>query len=278
MSFWILLQILVDIVLIASLVGLWIKLNRPAKDDPRLSRGLQLLQSKISVIEDLGDRTEVQVQQLTQLLEQKAREVQAQVQQADRQIKNIDTSMNRSLEVAKIFQDKIPHQEIIERQNTVKYVKAARMAHQGASVEEISRAVDLSLGEIEFISKVNRDQLQFSEADLPDWVEDSNLQGNTLQSAQFSQVMPQFEATSSVSARPPVHSKDVEGQALADLGNQFRKALITPEVVPTPSVRRPPPEGPVVQARSAAPQGRVSHTGEVRRVIFPKVDISGNLG
>ncbi|MGZ3797965.1 MAG: DUF2802 domain-containing protein, partial [Pseudobdellovibrionaceae bacterium] len=157
MSFWVLLQVLVDLILIAGCVGVWIRLQRPPKDDPRLSKGLQLLQSKIAVLEDLSDRTELQVQQLTSLLEQKVRQIQQEVQNSDKQLLKIDQSMHKSLEVAKIFQDRIPHSEIVERQSTIKYVKAARLAHQGVSVSEIASQVDLSLGEIEMIAQVNKD-------------------------------------------------------------------------------------------------------------------------
>lgn len=136
MSFWVLLQILVNLVFVAGLVGAWIRLGRPQKDDPRLSKGLQLLQSKIAVLEDLSDRTETQVNQLTALLEQKVKDIQFKIQAADKQIAKIEQSMQKSLEVAKIFQDKIPHTEIIERQNTVKYVKAARLAHQGVRLKK----------------------------------------------------------------------------------------------------------------------------------------------
>ena len=109
------------------------RLKRPPKDDPRLSKGLQLLQSKISVLEDLSDRTEVQVAQMTKLLELKAGQVQKKVQQAELQIRKVEVAMAKSKEVAEIFQDKIPHDEIVERKNTIKYIQAARLAHQGAS-------------------------------------------------------------------------------------------------------------------------------------------------
>ncbi|MCB0384570.1 MAG: DUF2802 domain-containing protein, partial [Bdellovibrionales bacterium] len=64
---------------------------------------------------------------------------------------------------------KIPHEEIIERQNTIKYVRAARMAHEGASLAEIAQEVALPMGEIEFIAKVNKDRLMFDEGSLPEW-------------------------------------------------------------------------------------------------------------
>jgi hypothetical protein len=169
---WALIQIVFDIFIAVGLFTVVMRMNRQPKDDPRLSRGLQLLQSKIAVLEDLSDRTEVQVNQLTAILEQKAREVQAKVQLAEQHVHELRVSMERSLEVAKIFQDKIPHQEIIERQSTMKYVQAARLAHQGLSVDEIASQVDLPKGEIEFIAKVNRDQLMFNEEQLPMWAKD----------------------------------------------------------------------------------------------------------
>src|SRR3974390_2342837 len=98
---------------------LWLRLKRPPQDDPRLSRGLQLLQSKITVLEDLSDRTDAQVKQLTQILDQKTRYIQDKIVQAEQQILRVDQSMQKSLEVAEIFQDKIPHEEVVERKRTV---------------------------------------------------------------------------------------------------------------------------------------------------------------
>lgn len=168
-----LIQVVFDIFLALGFFVILMRMSRAPKDDPRLSRGLQLLQSKIAVLEDLSDRSEVQVNQMIALLEQKAREVQAKIQLAEQQVNAIRVSMDRSLEVAKIFQDKIPHHEIIERQNTLKYVQAARLAHQGMSVDEISQSIDLPKGEIEFITKVNKDQLMFEEDCLPWWARDN---------------------------------------------------------------------------------------------------------
>jgi len=41
------------------------------------------------------------------------------------------------------------------------------------SAEQIATRVDLPKGEIEFIAKVNRDQLTFNEEELPVWAEDA---------------------------------------------------------------------------------------------------------
>lgn len=256
MSFWVLLQVIVNIVLIAAVIGLWIRLQKPAKDDPRLSRGLQLLQSKISVLEDLSDRTETQVNQLTALMEHKVKEIQQQILRADKAIQKIDISMGKSMEVAKIFQDRIPHKEIIERQQTIKYVKAARMAHSGATPEEISREVDLSIGEIEFIAKVNRDQLQFSEEDLPAWA----TEGDSVEAAP-ARVEPQLLAKSEDILQVPNVNL-----SLSELGNRFRQAV--------QSSTTPPPPQPEPEIRASTSDGK---TVSVKKVVFPRVNVNNNL-
>jgi hypothetical protein len=180
---WTLIQIALNFAFALGIFVIVMRMNRAPKDDPRLSRGLQLLQSKISVLEDLSDRTENQVNQLIAILENKSREVQAKVQLAENHVREIRVSMERSLEVAQIFQDKIPHQEIIERKNTIKYVQAARLAHRGMSPEEIAKEVDLPKGEIDFIASVNREQLIFNEDQLPEWAKGGAVQVEPLAAA-----------------------------------------------------------------------------------------------
>lgn len=169
MSVWTLLQIVFNLFVFVGMAALWMRLRRPPQDDPRLSRGLQLLQTKITVLEDLSDRTDAQVKTLTSLLDQKNRMLQNKILEAEQQVLKIDHSMHKSMEVAEIFQDKIPHQEILERQRTVEYVKAARMANSGLSVEQISESVHLPREQVELIAKFNREQLMFDESALPDW-------------------------------------------------------------------------------------------------------------
>ncbi len=175
MSLPVFLQILANVAFTTGLFVAFARLRRPAKDDPRMSKGLQLLSSKIAVLEDLSDRTESQVQQMLLLLDQKSKELQSKIALADQQVAAVRQSMAQSLEVATIFQDKIPHSEIIERQNSVKYIRAARLAHAGVSVADIAREVDLPLGEIEFIAKVNHENLSFREEELPAWAREPQL-------------------------------------------------------------------------------------------------------
>ncbi len=191
MSFPMFFQILTTLVFAVGFFVIFARLRRPAKDDPRLSKGLQLLSSKIAVLEDLSDRTEHQVQQMLNLLDQKSKELQSKISLAEQQVAAVRQSMNQSLEVAQIFQDKIPHNEIIERQNSVKYIKAARLAHAGVSVEDIARDVDLPMGEIEFIAKVNQESLSFREEDLPAWAREPEVELMTsLGGSEASQQMP----------------------------------------------------------------------------------------
>jgi len=290
-TFWGLVQIFVDLILLTSAGFMWIKLHRPAKDDPRMSRGLQLLQSKISVLEDLSDRTETQVTQLTKLMEQKCRDIQNVIFQAEKEIQKIEAAMGKSLEVAKIFQDKIPHQEIIERQNTIKYVKAARLAHQGVAIDEIASQVELSRGEIEFIAKVNREQLQFSEEDLPEWAKEENLAQTPMMTADdLMEPLVQKPVTTHFANERAQHEAQ---QSLSNLGNQFRQAFNGAQVPQTfaPPVISPVPVAPQVHAQTQAPTPKTTAAvqqsyqpkasrddGIVRKVVFPKIEVNNNLG
>lgn len=287
MTFSVLLQVFVDLVLLAMVGFLWVKMIRPQKDDPRLSRGLQLLQSKIAVLEDLSDQVETQVQQITALIEAKGREVQTQITAAEKQIAKIQESMNKSLEVAQIFQDRIPHQEIIERQNTVKYVKAARLAHGGASLDEIAEQVDLSRGELELIAKVNKEQLQFSEEDLPEWAKkDSGPE--TLTDANVAAENFAASLQGELESQPLARAQDKVQVSLSSLGERFRQALPsdeTTDLTATAPAAANSRKGPSIEmpAKPTPPPSRETATTtsgksvEIQKVIFPRVDMTDHL-
>jgi len=178
MSAWSVLQVALDFLFVAGIALCVLKMRTRREEDPRLSYGLKLLQNKIAVLEDLSDKTEVQVKQLVALLEKKMADLQKQITHADSQMGRIDQAMNKSMEVAQVFQEQIPHQEILDRQFTNKYINAARLAHQGLSRDQIQQKVDLPQAELDLIVKVNRDNLQFSEEHLPAWVEKHPLEQN----------------------------------------------------------------------------------------------------
>jgi mannose/fructose/N-acetylgalactosamine-specific phosphotransferase system component IIB len=295
-SFWVLLQILVNMILLAGVAFVWVKLQRPPKDDPRLSRGLQILQSKISVLEDLSDNTEKQVQQAIHLIDRKINDLQEKILESSRQIELIESSRTRSMEVAKIFQDKIPHQEIIERQNTIKYVKAARLAHQGLNVDEIAKQVDLSRGELEFIAKVNRNQLQFSEADLPDWAHDPSdfskeaaaTEAQPLHRAS-AQLAPTKDATMSAlgqkfrqvvgaagfDSTQPIQTNHEKPTVTFNANTSTTNLAAQPQQSYSSSQRRtvsPPPAEDFEYASNAR-----GETVKVKKMVFPRVNLNNNL-
>lgn len=225
MSIWNYLQISMDVFFLVGIGVVWIRLNRPAKEDPRLSRGLQLLQSKISILEDLSDRTDSQVKQMLKLLEKKGSQVQEAIMSAKETVGLIEQSMNKSMEVAEIFEDKIPHEEIIERQSSKKYIEAARLAHEGLSPEEIAKKVSLDVAEIEFIAKVNKDRLMFSEDDLPKWAQKE--EASMGMEMDISAMLPKKAKISDGFERnfeKAFESPEVSMDHLEELGKKFRDA------------------------------------------------------
>ena len=249
MTAWILFQILLNFLVLTLISILWFRALRPAKEDPRLSRGLQLLQSKIAVLEDLIDRTDQQGQTLMSLMESKAQDIKARLAEAESQINRIEEARRKSLEVARIFQDKIPHEELLQMQKSQKYVKAAKLANAGVALHEIAKQVDLSIGELEFVTKINKDELQFSEADLPDWIEKVEVIPERPKSK-----VPLFQKT--------------PNQQLEELGVKFRQAL-TPVQASAASVTTKDSMNAANGPSSF--QSEVASKSVVKKVIFPKV-------
>ncbi len=257
------LLILINVCLAVGILLLLKKRNSPTKEDPRLSKGLQLLQSKISILEDLSDRTDKQVNDLCALLDRKIKDVQTVIAKGERQNQLIRKSMQKSLEVAKIFEDKIPHEEILERQNQKKYIEAARLAHKGMSVAEIAKKTGLPQAEVRLIVKVNKDNLRFEEEKLPPWaqqIEDKFEEDDDeeLVTRDFSNV---FE------------NRDFKKE-MQDLGERFRQveseiqeSLVNPEKPDKEKISEY-----TSYSFSNSEEDKVFH-----KVEFPKVDPNQNL-
>ena len=103
------------------------------------------------------------------------------------------------------------------------------MAHQGLEVDEIAAQVDLSRGEIEFIAKVNREQLMFCEDSLPEWAntdEDlspgANQDFSDVDNISFMKPL-QRENTSDISSIFEVPRTD--NDAMKKLGDAFKAAV-----------------------------------------------------
>lgn len=175
MNYWLLTLSLLNVLLMAYVAFTHLSKNKNKAEDQRLTKGLQLLQNKISILQDLSDKTDEQVRKWVHLIEQKSQSVQGQLLRSDEKISQIESALSKALDVSKIFYEQVPHAEMVERQKTSKYVQAARLANQGFSAEQINQKVDLSMAEIEMIIKLNRDELQFAEEQLPAWVQSAAL-------------------------------------------------------------------------------------------------------
>ena len=156
MSVWVLLQIVVNLFLVSGVVVCLVRTFREPKDDPRLTQGLRLLQSKISILEDLSDHTENQVKQLMMLLDKKLQEVRGTMQQVNHSMGEVDRSIEKSKKMAEAIQKEMTHDNIVEKKLENKYIQAAQMAHQGFSVEEIVSKLSLPKAEVELIAKINK--------------------------------------------------------------------------------------------------------------------------
>ncbi len=174
MNVWLLTLALMNLLLIIFIAFNYFIRNKSHQDDQRLTKGLQLLQNKISILQDLSDKSDEQVRRWVHLIEQKSNDVQSKLMQSDEKIEQIEAVLSKALDVSKIFYDQVPHAEIVERQKTSKYVQAAKFANQGFTADQISQKIDLNTAEIEMIIKMNKENLQFSEENLPAWVNQMN--------------------------------------------------------------------------------------------------------
>lgn len=160
MTIWGLIQVVIDIFLFVGLFVCIVRSPRTSKDDPRLSRGLQLLQSKISVLEDLSDKTDVQFQKMMSVIEQKVLEVQQAVATAERQLFQLQDATAKGIETTRLVQTGLGAEQVIERHTNEVYARAAQLAFEGRSIDEICEKLELSRGEVELIVKFNRDSLR----------------------------------------------------------------------------------------------------------------------
>ncbi len=269
-----LILIIFQVVSVAAIATLWVRITKiQNQEDQRLSKGLQLLQSKLAVLEDLSDRTEIQVNQLIAILEGKIKDIQAKLIDADKMIGKIDKSISKSLEVANIFQDKIPHQEILERQYTKKYVKAAQMAHAGQSVEQIASVIDLTRGEVELIVKLNRDHLQFEASELPEWAKEE-LDAEDMQELDLN-VPTIFESRGEINnplrnLETAFEVPQVDNKNLKKLGDQFRSAMAaqTPVKMETNMVPSATPQSAPVAPVTRTPSSFSKRATEINNDII----------
>lgn len=165
LNIWLILITSLNILLLAGLVlSLFLKIKEK-QEDQRITKGLQLLQNKLSILEDLSDKTDEQVRKLIHLLDQKAQEVRQTLNAADQKMNQMDQT------TLSMTTPQLQTQSTHYTDKTSLYVQAAKLANQGFTVDQITQQVDLSPAELNMIIKVNRDQLQFAPNKLPQWLD-----------------------------------------------------------------------------------------------------------
>jgi IS1 family transposase len=79
---------------IAAFTFVFIERSKARKlEDIRMSKGLQLLTSKASILQDLIDRTETQGKQITQLIDRKQGEVRERLEEVEIYLNKIQPSL-----------------------------------------------------------------------------------------------------------------------------------------------------------------------------------------
>lgn len=164
MSIWFVVQLLVNIGFLLGLSLCLAKVFRKQEDDPRLTQGLRLLQSKISILEDLSDHTDNQVKQIMTLLDKKLTEVRGTMGQVHEHMQEVGRSIQEGQRRAEQICQDLTTEQVIEKKIESKYIQAARLAHQGLPVEEIVERLQLPRAEVALIVKVNKNKCIYEPA------------------------------------------------------------------------------------------------------------------
>lgn len=223
MNIWLLLIGLLNVLLLAGLsFSLFLRLKEK-KEDQRLTKGLQLLQNKISILQDLSDQTDEQIKNLVRLLDQKTENLKSEMHTADTKIHTLQIRSQQLIEQHQQSQAQTAEATLNTRNNSPNdkmtfYVQAARLAHSGFSADEIvSQIPSLNPAEIEMIVKVNKGRLQFSEEHLPQWVKQNTTSNLNIVEDELGQFAENIKSQN--------HNRDTEvsnPQAAAQVGSQIK--------------------------------------------------------
>jgi uncharacterized phage infection (PIP) family protein YhgE len=157
----VLFQSVLNILFIAFIGLLWSRLKHLTGDEGRLKQGLQILQTKIAILEDLGRKVDEQAQEMFQIMDYKKNAVEALLARADATIQNMEHKTELIATDSEV---------LLERENAIKFTKAAILANKGVPPKEIARKLGLGLQECELIYSLNSHQLQFKLDELPGWM------------------------------------------------------------------------------------------------------------
>lgn len=166
----ILFQIIVNLLLFAFVGLIWSRLKHLSGDEGRLRQGLQILQSKIAILEDLSGQVDDQFKQLTYMLDLKSKAFDAKLTEASELLSKLADGVTEASAAAHNLSENLQPEVLLERETAIRYVKAALLARAGKSTTEISSQLGVGFEEAELICKLNRSQLQFKVDELPEWM------------------------------------------------------------------------------------------------------------
>lgn len=176
MSVSLLVLTLFNIILLAGLSFSIFLRVKEKKEDQKLTKGLQLLQNKLSILQDLSDRTDEQVHKLVHLLDSKSVEIRSTMKEANHLLEEIRTAPIEQSQ--QMNQSPSSTDAAAYNAKSAAVVKAAQLSHAGANIEQIIQETELNRSEVEMIMAVHKHNLQFSAEHLPDWTQETTSISN----------------------------------------------------------------------------------------------------
>ena len=205
------------------------------KEDSRINKGLQLLQNKISILEDLSDKTDNQIRKSIHNLDTKANEVKNLISEAQNQNYQLSEAMQKCFSILSEMNRLQPTEAQIKDYKTTQYVKAAQMANQGYSLETIAEQIDLSPAELNMIIKVNKNELQFANDQLPEWLKTQTLLNqNFLKDEELKSFENLIQKQNQLNIQPSVPNQNSEMQSASMtkiFQNQIHQKNFQPEEI-----------------------------------------------
>ncbi len=255
---------------LACFTIIYIRVNKRPAENNRFREGLQMIEGKLNALQDFLEYVDGQVQKMQELISVKSQQLDSQLHNLDQENQKIDNSLLRAKETLDLFQERIPHEEFLDRKNSIKYVKAARMAHQGMSLSEIAKQIDIPMNELELICKLNKESLMITGEDLPDWLETEAPIAPTLppDTPVKPLPMPEFHNPTRVvtAFSPPLQQVSPE---LSSLGEKFRQQSAEPLIAAAIATKKERASmGGVLDGTNSKGQSI-----KVQKVVFPKLEL-----
>ncbi len=168
---WFLTQLFFDLVLLFAIGLLFGKLKQTVGDDGRIRQGLQILQNKIAILEDLQQKIDEQFKALSQILDIKNKKMDESVLMASSLIKTLEIKIQEGNKILLDLPDNLKININHEDEQTLIYARAAIISSRGGedvSPLQLSTHLGISYEEAELIYKLNHKGLQFDITSLPE--------------------------------------------------------------------------------------------------------------